>query len=104
MDSSEPPSESSSCRTAAVGPFLVRSPITLMPQIGHRIDERALMRDARSGAGARRGDLALAGHIPDQFRKPGGLDDHRRDIRCNGRLAVIPSEVCVAETSEPAAG
>jgi hypothetical protein len=75
-----------------------------MPQIGHRIDERALMPDARSGAGARRGDLVLAGHVRDQFRKPGGSDDHRRDVQCHGRLAVIPSEVCVAETSERAAG
>jgi hypothetical protein len=41
-----------------------------MPQIGHRIDERALMRTPVR-ARAHGGDLVLAGHVPDQFRRRG---------------------------------
>jgi len=46
----------------------------------------------------------LAEHVPDQFRKPGWSDDHCRDVQFHQRRAVIPSEACIAATSELAVG
>ena len=70
---------------------------------GIAIGEQALLRGASSRHGHR--DLALAGHVPDQFRKPGWSDDHCRDVQfhqLHHRRAVIPSEACIAATSQPA--
>jgi hypothetical protein len=58
---------------------------SLVPQPGHRIGERVYCGAPIRGTGARCRDLALAEHVPDQFRKPGWSDDHCLDVQFHQR-------------------